>query len=39
MIAAVPALYAYNSKRIATWPLASGEAYIGAYQRAVPARQ
>lgn len=37
-IAAVPALYAYNAKRIAAWPLPAGEAYIGAYQRAVPAK-
>jgi hypothetical protein len=36
IIAAVPALYAYNAKRIASWPLPTGEAYIGAYQRAVP---
>jgi len=37
-IAAVPALYAYNPKRIAAWPMPAGEAYIGAYQLAVPAK-
>ncbi len=35
-IAAVPAIYAYNPKRIASWPFPAGEAYIGGYQLAVP---
>ena len=37
-IAAVPTLYAYNPKVIASWPLQPGESYIGGYERAVPAR-
>ena len=37
-IASVPALYAYNAKRIASYPLPPGEAYIGGYHLAVPAQ-
>ena len=37
-IAAVPALYAINSKTVASWPLAPGESYIHDYENATPAR-
>lgn len=37
-IASVPALYAYNDKRIASWELPKGEAYIGGYHRAMPVK-
>ncbi len=37
-IAAVPGLYAINSKAVASWPLAPGEPYIHGYENAVPAR-
>jgi peptide/nickel transport system substrate-binding protein len=37
-IASVPALYAYNDKRIASWDLPRGEAYISGYHRAVPVK-
>lgn len=37
-IASVPALYAYNAKRIASWELPRGEAYVSGYHRAMPAR-
>jgi ABC-type transport system substrate-binding protein len=37
-IAAVPGLYALNSKTVASWPLAPGEPYIHGYEYATPAR-
>ena len=37
-VAAVPALYAYNPKRIASYPLPPGEAYLGGYHLAMPVR-
>ncbi len=37
-IASVPALYAYNDKRIASWNFPRGEAYISGYHRAKPAK-
>ena len=37
-IAAVPGLYAVNSKAVGSWPLAPGEPYIHGYEYAVPAR-
>lgn len=37
-VASVPALYAYNAKRIASFPLPPGEAYISGYHRAMPVK-
>lgn len=37
-IASVPALYAYNDKRIASWDLPHGEAYISGYHLARPVK-
>lgn len=37
-IASVPALYAYNAKRISSYPLPPGEAYIGGYHMAKPVK-
>lgn len=37
-IASVPALYAYNDKRIASWDLPRGEAYISSYHKAMPVK-